>query len=352
MTFVGLLGRLVRRTLGRIRRISNYLIGKFLFALLKRFCFLVKPRIVLTYANHLKTDGVGAQLQRIFAIRSLAHNLGFGYQHTEIRSVAIHPLDPYQTIDEMENFVKKLNAEFAMQDSDFDHHLEYRTREVISLSFSFLFSCAFKAILKPGPILIQCVEPYAVSELDPNLYSDLRSFIPNFHATPTQQHVIGIHYRRGVGGFSVQTGEKISRELTADYFVSVANKIVSENNNGNFRLVVFTDAPSTDGTYRPPVDQLDLWKSSQRFAEGEMQLLGLDLEQIFEKASPHVDIVYGGDPLDVIKRLSGMPYLVLSRSSFGYVAALLNGSGVIFFPSKFWHTPKRGWKVMNETDYE
>lgn len=352
MTWAGLLGQLAKRKLGRIRRLSNYLVGKLLFVLFKGFCFLVKPRIILTYANHLKTDGVGAQLQRIFAIRSLAHNLGFGYQHTGIRSIAIHPLDPYQTLDEMEGFVKQLNFEFVMEDSNFDYHLKFRTVEVVSLSFGVLFSCTFNAIWKPGPVLIQCVEPYAVAELDPNLYSNLQSFLPNFHSLPCQQDVIGIHYRRGVGGFSVQAGEKISRELASGYFVSVAKKIATENSHGNSKIVVFTDAPSRDGTYRPPVDQLDLWSNSQRFTEGEMQLLGLDLNQIFEQVSSDVEIVYGGDPLDVIKRLSGMSYLVLSRSSFGYVAALLNKSGAIYFPSQFWHTPKKGWKVMKESDYE
>jgi hypothetical protein len=342
----------IRTGLGVARRVYRIVIGAFLFKLLKTLCKFLAPKIVLTYSNRIKPDGVGAQLQRIFAIRSLSHNLGLGYHHTGINSVAIHPLDPYQTMAEMQKFVVRLNAEFHMQDSKFNPESTYEVCEISSLNFRTLLVSISKSIRSNDYILIKCVEPYAVAELDSNLYANLLTFLPNYVALTSGDQSIGIHYRRGVGGFSIQAGESVSREISAAYFTSIAQEIIKFANGKKFKIIVFTDTPAIDSAFRPPVDQLELWKNSRRFNAGEMQLIGLDLDEIFHGVSTDVEIVYGGDPLDVLKNLASVQHLVLSRSSFGYVAALLNHNGNIYFPSKFWHIPKKSWKVIREDHYE
>ena len=344
--------RSVRTGLGVARRAYRIVIGAFLFKLLKTLCKFLTPKIALTYADRIKPDGVGAQLQRIFAIRSLAHNLNLGYHHTGVNAVAIHPLDPYQTLAEMQKFVVRLNTEFYMQDSKFQPGSTYEVAEVSSLNFRVLLGYIFKSIRSNQSILIKCVEPYAVAELDSNLYSNLSRFLPNYVAHASVDRSIGIHYRRGVGGLSVQMGESVSREISARYFTSIAQEITKSANGKKFRIIVFTDTPSVDSAFRPPIDQLELWKNSPRFNSGEMQLIGLDLEEIFHEVSSDVEIIYGGDPLEALKTLASVQHLVLSRSSFGYTAALLNSTGNIYFPSKFWHIPKKGWKVVRETRYE
>ena len=64
------------------------------------------------------------------------------------------------------------------------------------------------------------------------------------------------------------------------------------------------------------------------------------------------EFAFGGDPLDVIKSLASADHLILSRSSFGYVAAILNPKGQVYFPSQFWHVPMKGWQIIRESNYE
>ena len=149
--------------------------GKILFRFLKYCCILFRPKVVLTYLNTSKADGVGAQIQRILAIRSLSANLQLGYLHTEINSLAIHPLDSYQNRDEMNAFLLKLNHEFWIQNSEEYLVENLHERQTNTLSFSFLFLCIFKSKFSKRLTLVKLVEPYSVSEYDPHKYEGILS---------------------------------------------------------------------------------------------------------------------------------------------------------------------------------
>jgi len=312
----------------------------------------MKPKIALTYLNTSKADGVGAQIQRILAIRSLSASLHVGYLHTEINSLAIHPLDSYQNEDEMLDFLIKLNHEFWMQDSNYGFVKDLRELQTHTLTFSFLFLSIFKAIFSKKQTLIRIVEPYPISEYDPDLYKGILRFLPNFVLPQKTGVVVAVHYRRGVGGFAVQRGERISREISGNYFAALAKKIIDDHQISNLKLLVFTDSPTEDAIFTPPNNQSHLWTNSTRFSEGRMHVLGLDVEEVFKEIPVDIKVLYGGDPLDVIKSLASADHLILSRSSFGYVAAILNTKGRVYFPSQFWHVPIKSWQIIRESIYE
>jgi len=334
-----------------LRKKMRRLQGAFFFRLLKSVCNLLKPNIVLTYLNTSKMDGVGAQIQRILAIRSLANSLHFGYLHTEIDSLAIHPLDSYQSIDEMKVFLLKLNHEFRMQSTEEYLVENLHESQTDILTFSFLFSCIFRAKFSSKPTLVRLVEPYPISEYDPDLYQDIRKFLPNFVLPLKSGASVAVHYRRGVGGFAIQRGERVSREIAGNYFASLAKEIIDINQTPDLKLQIFTDSPIEDVIFTPPKVQSDLWTNSPSFSEGDMHVLGLNVQDFFKDISADLEIFYGGDPLEVIKSLAGADHLILSRSSFGYVAAILNDRGKVYFPSQFWHAPMKGWRIIRESSY-
>lgn len=334
-----------RQEIGRIH-------GALQFKFLKLCCILLKPKIALTYWNTSKADGVGAQIQRILAIRSLSANLRLGYLHTEIKSLAIHPLDSYQNDDEMKDFLLKLNREFWMQDTEESCVENLRELQTNTLTFSFIFSCILQGVFSKKQTLVKLVEPYPISEYDPHLYQGILGFLPNFVLPPKTGAVVAVHYRRGVGGFAVQRGERISREIAGNYFAALAKKIIDDGQISDVELLVYTDSPTEDVVFTPPNNQSHLWTNSTRFSEGRMHVLGLDVEEVFKEISVGVKVIYGGDPLDVIKSLASADHLILSRSSFGYVAAILNPKGQVYFPSQFWHVPMKGWQIIRESNYE
>lgn len=90
---------------------SGLLVVEFL---LRPLFYSAKSKIILEYYDQKKTDGVGAQLQRIMGIYGLAIRYGFSFKKSSISNVAIHPLDPYQTNAEMSEFLNKLNTKYEL----------------------------------------------------------------------------------------------------------------------------------------------------------------------------------------------------------------------------------------------
>lgn len=340
--------RFTSKNLRPLRKIQNSIRGVILFRFSKLIIRMLRPNLILTYDNSTKPDGVGAQIQRILAIRSMAQNLGLGYLHTGIHSVAVHPLDPYQSQSELVGFVKNLNHVFYIESTAELNVSTLNELEVRSLTFVILFRNIFKSVIQKRTVLVRCLEPYGVSDHDPNIYLGIRDFLPHFKPISHDTFTLGIHYRRGVGGMAVQNGESISRELNPNYFITIANRIAAERLPSTTSIQLYTDAPKNDLEFLPPADQSELWKNSPRFENGVMSVLGANPEILFDKLLVAPVIVRGGDPLQVIRELAGLDVLIMSRSSFSYVGAVLNDRGKIYFPKSFWHSPMIGWKVVNE----
>ena len=349
-------------TVARISRMTRAW-GAFILGMFRRFvgvtkfrflefcCKILRPKIALGYDPSLKTDGVGAQIQRILALRSLAHNLGLGYVHSTVDNVAIHPFDPYQSIDEMKVFLKDLNHVFHMDDMDFDRRITHAVFQRRVLTFGNFFVLIFKSLLNRTPLLIYSVEPFPISEFDSKKYFAIETFLPNFKARFNPTKTVALHYRQGVGGQSVQIGEKLSRQLDVQYFVNIINSILADPGSEIHAIKIYTDAPISNQEYSPPTTQSHLWVQSPRFRDGQMSIEGFDVGKAFEGSGIPIEVIRGGNPVKAIQEMAGADVLVIGRSSLSYIAAILNARGEIYYPRSFWHRPLSGWKVISDRGF-
>lgn len=324
-------------------------LGKRKYVLILNLSKILRPKVALTYQNEFKQDGVGAQIQRILAIRSLADNLNFSYLHTPIASVAVHPLDPYQSEVEMKIFLARLNREFWIRSTPGLEEVEKIEVEMIALTFFGLARAILLSKLKRKTVLISCTEPYRVSEFDPHMLSEISSQLPYFSRVKKNGFNISLHIRWGVGGMTVQTGEKTSRQIELGYYIRLLESIISTLNDLPVSVTIFTDAPVEDLEFVLPQTQIDLWKNSKNIKEGTMSVAGLNLEEQLSGLRVKPRIVRGGDPLSAIQEMANSDILIMSRSSFSYVAGILNQGRNVYFPSSFWHKPLPWWKVVEES---
>jgi len=322
------------------------IVGQLKYFVISSLIRLVKPRITLTYQNQAKPDGIGAQLQRILAIRSLAKNLNLSYMHTPIASIAIHPLDPYQSEEEMKLFLERLNTEFKMADTQEVAGIDDIEVETVTLSFQDLLKATLASFVSHKKILISCSEPYRVSEFDPKMLVGISSLVPNFSRVYRSGLNIAVHIRWGVGGMTVQKGEKISRQIEIGYYFDLLERILIKVKSNPVNVTIFTDAPAEDLEFNLPASQIDLWNNSESVDRGTMSVRGLDLKSTFSKLGIEPRIVRGGDPLLALQEMASSDILIMSRSSFSYVAGLLNVSRSVYYPSSFWHKPLPQWLVM------
>ena len=265
------------RLLLALAQMKRRLVGRAKFIFCSAMIRVIKPKIALTYDSHSKPDGVGAQIQRVLAIKSLSNNLGLSYIHTPISSVAIHPLDPYQTEKQMKAFLERLNWTFKIESTKNLDEIDMIKFEVQTLTFHSLTKDLLISIVRNKLIKVSCVEPYGVSEFDPKFFDETLTFLPNFRSVRNEGFNIAIHLRWGVGGMAIQKGEKISRQLDLNYFVELLNRILQESSANSVNVTIYTDAPSGDLVFNPPPAQHNLWQNSTSFIDGEMSVVGLDL---------------------------------------------------------------------------
>lgn len=310
---------------------------------------LLRPfggRIWIAYNPKVKQDGIGAQVQRILAIYGLAKYLGFNFLNTGIESVAVHPLDPYQSPRELNEFVAQLNKTFELPSDEIP--IEYTQFSVESLTLSYLIQVKIKNLLKRKNIVIQCIEPYGIVDFIPSIYSRARTdllnwqeFVDSSGANSDSDGVVAVHYRQGVGGLIVQKGEKYPREIPSGYFVEVIQSQLHRIKIN--KISIYTDAPSKDLIFDIPENQEQLWETNPMVEKRKMRVIASDLS-LFENTFPGVVQIHsGGNPLEAIAFMSTASLLIIGRSSLSYVGGLLNRTGTVIFPPHFWHAPLKSW---------
>jgi len=312
------------------------------YMLLKIAFKVVSPPIALTYDAISKQDGLGAQLQRILAIKSLCTDLRVSYIHTGVADIAIHPLDSLDSEGEVKNFLNEVNEMFYIESTTHQPFDEAKTYQIRSLSNSSLASFLAKSIFFKRLIILSVVEPYGCSDLFPSMYEAIAKNLPNLKLHPAENSAIAIHYRRGSGNFDIQRGEGSSRELEIRTILKKCNQIILEN-GGISEVFIFTDASPGDSIFSPPEYQRNAWVTNKNFDGENLVTKGIDVHSNFSSLQVPFTVISGGNPLDSLIALAQFDFLILSRSSFGYVSALLGDRRQVWLPKDFWHPPLPKW---------
>ena len=318
--------------------------NQILYLIVKRIFLLCAPPIALTYDAYSKQDGLGAQTQRILAIHSLSVNLRVSYIHAGIVDMAVHPLDSLNSRDDVEAFLGKVNQCFYIEPTQKRSFVNAKTYSVSRLTNFQLLLFFAKSFFLRNSIILEIVEPYGCSDLFPVMYKSAFESLLNLGLEPSIKTTIGIHYRRGFGNFDIQKGEGLSREVEVSKIVRKCNEIV-EGNPDISSVYIFTDAVPNDSIFTPPLHQKGLWINNINFDGKDLISAGIDLNSNFSNLKVPFTVISGGDPLESLLSLAHFDTLILSRSSFGYVSALLALRKEVWLPKDFWHPPLPGWST-------
>ena len=328
-----------------LRKIKSYVIRTLTRSLLLFCRFLIVkngPRISISLDSEKLEDGLGAQIQRQFSLKALAHYLRIDFSPTPIKQIAIHPLDNFTDVLLMQNFLDEVNELFHLKvqsESDNDSLVILG-----NLTIWKLLRIVVRARKTKTNTHLRVLEAYSLVDANPQIYVDsLSDFHLKAESLSDSHKVfksdICIHYRQGAGGNAVYPGQKISRELNPQYFIDLLQRLDTKGKS----IIVFTDAPVQDVEFKPEETQEHLWLGTPGYENGKVKIRGLDLKSIFAAAGFDVRVVIGGDLITTILSFVESRSLLMSRSSLSYVAALLNKGGNIYYPPNFWHPPLNRW---------
>lgn len=338
----------LRKVVKRPLRQVEFLLKR-LTAQVIRWLFLkIEAPIFVTFNSSLSADGTGAQLQRQASVMAVAKYFGFNYIHSDIKQVAVHPLDPFQSKGDYEEYLKRLNK-FLKTESTGTLGRNVHEQNLVSLKFSFLLSEFIRQLIRPKQICLSIYEPYAVTEFCPKIMDNLHLQCDEQFQNNSKDKIykIVIHYRQGVGGFALYPGQNIPREIPLDVFIGRVARVVKElPENLVWQIVVLTDAPESQTIFAPPADQIGLWEGAPGFADGIMTINPTLFDSLQKYSGLPLKIVRGGNPLDAVLIMASADVLLSGKSSLSFLGGILNQCGQVYYPKDFWHRPLKNWSVL------
>jgi len=296
----------------------------------------LRTKLVLTYNNSALNDGVGAQLQRIYGTFSVARLLGAAYLHSPLQCVQYQGLWALEQDQIDPAFHQQFNEIIPLpSDVSPTEELERLCADNITSDLIQALVHRFDGHETGGRrILVSANVPYGIADQFPDCYRVCRDLSP-FQSPPRvgRPMRIVLHVRRG--DLSAVVPERI---LPNAFYVQAAQEVVQvlDALKMSYQIELWTEVPSKEFTIVPGRHSLPHRFSGSPVVSPEMSHLE-DFDGV-----PNLARYINNPPFDCLRAFATADILVMSRSSFSYVGAILNRAGVVLCPS-FWHAAPSWW---------
>jgi hypothetical protein len=292
--------------------------------------------VVLTYDNSVLTDGVGAQLQRIYGIYSIARLLGASYVHSPLARVDYQGLAALETNVLDPAFESGFNDLLTI-DSDLELTVDFHALRLRDMSLETFYQLG-EEIAQRGeghrPTLVRLLSPYAIADRFPDCYEVCKEISPFTAAAPTTRQLrVALHVRRGEL-FVVDSDRMLPNQYYVDVGLHIARTL--DALGLDYQIEVCTEVPTGAVLVRPGAQGIADRISTPVLLSPEM----CHLEDF--SALPRSMCSVNEGALDCLRRLATADILVMSRSSFSYLAAILNRRGIVLY-HPFWHAALSPW---------
>lgn len=270
---------------------------------------MCRPLLVVALRNATftcfgKNDGGGAQVHAIASVAAFAEWVGAGFAHTPLTHVAHCPrhLPMAEFCRRWESVVSRFGFSVATQEK----FTSYQGR---SGPAQFLRAML---MLKTRGQLICLPHAHFLTDYIPGVYGLLRPSPPRPAKARSQCLQIAVHVRRGDVG---PLGENSNR-YTPDNLLRHHIETVRREAGAQSHVTIVTESPGPG----------------------------------FMKSFEDCEIINHDDPLEALAVLADADILVMAKSSFSFVAALLS-NGRVFY-SIFWSSPQAAWSVLSSAPSE
>jgi hypothetical protein len=292
--------------------------------------------IALTYANDKQTDGAGAQLQRIYGIYAISRFLNLPYVHSPLTRIGYQGLAALENNSSSTELELRYNYLFAIP-SDIELPERRVTHDTIHADLEFI-KCVHNASAMAGEFaLIRILYPYSVTDRDPDIYRYATAASP-FQCAKSEVFRLALHVRRGE-----EMVVDSQRMLPNSYYVSAALRFIDTLKALDIPFVceLYTEVPSKTFVVTPQHHGIEGRISGNVTLDPKTNRLE-DFDTI-----PNLARFINGDPIETLRRMATADALVLSRSSYSYVAAILNANCIVVY-HPFWHNPLKEWLISDE----
>lgn len=163
-----------------------------------------------------------------------------------------------------------------------------------------------------------------------------------------QKDIIAVHVRRGDVELArqkeIEVGfqffpDLVKRYMTESEYIKTIHTLLKNHPEMVDKIEIFTDSPKNNLVYSPLTannyhEKIEESDGSIKYVESSFELIKAEF--------PKVKIHYELNSISSLIYMANAKYLILSKSSFSYVAAILNRQGTIVY-TPFWHQRLMRW---------
>jgi hypothetical protein len=315
--------------------------------------------VFLTYASDINPDGAGAQLHRMYGIYSLSRMLGTRYLHSPLHDVYYQGLGSFQSQEKDPAYVERFNRTFAFPSDEprtgaptlitlpsvpvggveraLGVRFGGRRTQLSPIRFSKFGRLIATLSAANQETVVRIGNPHALMDRYAHGYAVCKSLSPFRNSAPNQVLRIALHVRRGELMFV-----NSERLIDTVYYVEIARKLVAAlaRERVPYQLELHSEVLQKSVTVQPDdpafkgrvADPIELRPEQDPF--GDFAVFP-DLQRFINEPT-----------MTCIERLATADILITSKSSFSYLAGILNVRGkVLYHP--FWHYPLPDWIVTD-----
>jgi hypothetical protein len=302
-------------------------------------------RVYLTYDNEAKQDGIGAQLQRILGIFSICRKLKLKYSHADIVGTVEELSHNLNSPEELDELLNEVNKKFRLPSDALP--AEYRIIKIHNISSRKLLELVAKAYWNREYIVVKICLPYGLIEKFPDWYElagkEIRSSKSYISTSPKSQVVV--HVRYGYKPIVGSNSASSPRFLPLEYYpLALEQLFKKENLDPMTPVVVHTDIPKSDGGWVPYQETKisELESIGYEFTEHGLQYETVDLKAVYFSGYANLTVKYSEPVLETLEDMYASKYLLMSRSSFSYIAGIINPNRV-YIPRQHGHVKLKRW---------
>jgi len=293
------------------------------------------PRLknfAITYDNECIMDGAGSQLYRIYAIYALTRLFHVSYYHSPIKRIGYQGMISLEKNEEDLELPKRYNEKFHIP-SDVEIPPDAQVRTFTFADQNILSDLIEEAKRDPKKFFLVKIA-FVTTILDKRtLALECVRLISPFKKKDSPLFRVAIHVRWG----DLPIGCS-ARLLPNEYYIAVTQKIreVLKKLNISYVCELYTELPQNTFTVTPEHHGIDgRLKEPMVLDPKQYHLEAFDL-------IPDLKKFINTDPIETLERLATADIVIMSRSSFSFLAAMVNQKGTaVYFP--FYHSPMLGW---------
>jgi hypothetical protein len=304
--------------------------------------FDARQKLVLTYDNKAKTDGAGAQLQRVYATYSVSRLLGVPYLHSPLARLNYQGLKGWEEGRRDPGAHDYFNDLFHIK-SDVAPTDDFHRLSLPDISLDIveqLVAMWDRGETNGKPILAELAVPYGVADRFPDCYEvckEISPFVPSPREGRTLR--VAIHVRWGNLLFRAP-----HRLLPNSYYISVTRALADlfDGLKFDYEFDLYTEVPTR--TFIVASDPQGIYNSEPITVTPET------CEEMYRFSDFSVipNLVHRTNvgPIDCMRGFATADVLVISRSSFSFVGGILNRSAVVLY-HPFWHRAPSSWIAVD-----